>query len=100
MPQPYLVVVHKIKELSGANLIGEVRIPSNLDDGVQMCFLLLLPFLLLICLLGLHHDTSAVENMLMLQAERQGSQQLHVCLLYFTCASLLPGSMHQNMPVV
>ena len=49
----YFVVIHKVKELGGANLLMKILICGHLDDGVQMRFLLLLPLLLLVCLLGL-----------------------------------------------
>ena len=49
----HLVMVHKVKELSCANLGVKVLVPGDLDDGVQMRLLLFLSLLLLICLFSL-----------------------------------------------
>lgn len=61
-PKLYLVIVHKIKEVSGADLTGKILVPSNLDDGVQVRLQFLLLLLLLLCLFRLHHTISCLQS--------------------------------------
>lgn len=66
LPQVYLVMVHKVEELCGADLGEEVLVSGNLDDSVQVRLLFLLLLLLLLCLLSLQRDTCAVINRLII----------------------------------